>query len=74
MEQDPGFKQLIPYVIFRHLVDDGETWLFQYTRGTGQGEQRLHRKRSVGVGDTSRQKMRGKPTTPIPMRRDCGEN
>ena len=50
MEQDPGFKQLIPYVIFRHRDDLGETWLFQYTRGTGQGEQRLHRKRSIGIG------------------------
>ena len=24
--------------------------MFQYTRGTGQGEGRLHRKRSVGIG------------------------
>ena len=50
MEQDPGFKQLIPYVIFRYCNDQGRTSLFQYTRGTGQGEQRLHRKRSIGVG------------------------
>lgn len=50
MEQDPGFKQLIPYVIFRYCDDQGRTSLFQYTRGTGQGEQRLHRKRSIGVG------------------------
>lgn len=50
VEVDPGFKQLIPYVIFRHRDPrHGET-VFQYTRGTGQGEGRLHRKRSVGIG------------------------
>jgi predicted NUDIX family phosphoesterase len=50
VEQDPGFKQLIPYMIF--VYDDGRSGLqvFQYTRGTGQGEGRLHRKRSVGIG------------------------
>ena len=50
MEQDPSFKQLIPYVIFRHRDAAGRTLLFQYTRGKGQGEARLHAKRSVGVG------------------------
>ena len=50
MEQDPSFKQLIPYVIFRHTDAAGQPRLFQYTRGQGQGEQRLHRKRSVGIG------------------------
>lgn len=50
MEEDPCFKQLIPYVIFRYRDGDGKTLIFQYTRGTGQGEQRLHRKRSVGIG------------------------
>ena len=50
VEQDPGFKQLIPYVIFRHRDEDGTQSVFQYTRGTGQGEGRLHRKRSVGIG------------------------
>ena len=50
MEQDPSFKQLIPYVIFRYKTDDGETELFQYTRGGGQGERRLHQKRSIGIG------------------------
>lgn len=50
VEQDPGYKQLIPYLIFRHCDSDGRPWLFQYTRGTGQGEGRLHRKRSVGIG------------------------
>ena len=50
MEKDPGFKQLIPYVIFRYTEADGSVLLFQYTRGKGQGESRLHRKRSVGIG------------------------
>ena len=49
METDPSFKQLIPYVIFRHL-NDGEQSVFQYTRGKGQGEKRLHAKRSIGIG------------------------
>jgi predicted NUDIX family phosphoesterase len=50
VEQDPGFKQLIPYVIFRYRDQDGRDTVFQYTRGTGQGEGRLHRKHSVGIG------------------------
>lgn len=49
MEQDPSFKQLIPYVIFQH-EGPGGLELFQYTRGSGQGESRLHAKRSIGVG------------------------
>ncbi len=50
MEQDPSFKQLIPYVIFRYTDPSGAVSLFQYTRGSGQGEKRLHAKRSVGIG------------------------
>ena len=50
VEHDPSFKQLIPYVIFRHRDADGRASLFQYTRGKGQGEARLHSKRSVGIG------------------------
>jgi predicted NUDIX family phosphoesterase len=50
METDPSFKQLIPYVVFRHAAPGQEPRLFCYTRGTGQGEGRLHRKRSIGVG------------------------
>lgn len=45
MENDPDFKQLIPYCIFKC----GDL-LFNYTRGKGQGESRLHTKRSIGVG------------------------
>lgn len=50
VEVDPSFKQLIPYVIFQHHDDSGRPTVFQYTRGTGQGEGRLHKKRSVGIG------------------------
>ena len=50
MEQDPGYKQLIPYVIFSYTDQRGREHLFRYTRGTGQGEQRLHSKRSIGIG------------------------
>jgi len=50
VEQDPNFKQLIPYVIFRHADSEGRLAVFQYTRGKGMGEGRLHSKRSVGVG------------------------
>ncbi len=50
VEQDPSFKQLIPYVIFRHCDQGGRETVFQYTRGAGMGEGRLHRKRSVGIG------------------------
>ena len=45
MEEDPSFKQLIPYCIFRW---GGQ--IFTYRRGTEQGEARLHAKRSIGVG------------------------
>lgn len=44
-EQDPSYKQLIPYCIFRC---NGE--IFFYKRGNSQGEGRLHSKRSIGVG------------------------
>lgn len=50
MEEDPSYKQLIPYVLFRWTDDDGQVQLFQYQRGSGMGERRLHAKRSVGVG------------------------
>jgi predicted NUDIX family phosphoesterase len=44
-EEDPSYKQLIPYCVFR-CGDDA----FFYTRGSAQGEGRLHAKRSIGVG------------------------
>jgi len=45
VEENPSFKQLIPYVIFRC----GDA-VFCYTRGKTQGEARLHWLRSLGVG------------------------
>ncbi len=45
VEDDPGYKQIIPYVVFR-CADR----IFCYTRGKSQGEARLHRLRSLGVG------------------------
>lgn len=45
VEDDPSLKQIIPYVVFRC----GRS-VFCYTRGTSQGEARLHRLRSLGVG------------------------
>ncbi len=45
MEQDPSYKQLIPYCVFEC---DGQ--IFGYKRGNDQGEARLHAKRSIGVG------------------------
>jgi predicted NUDIX family phosphoesterase len=50
MEQDPSYKQLIPYCLFRYTDESGKQSVFQYTRGSGQGESRLHNKRSVGIG------------------------
>ncbi len=50
MESDPSFKQLIPYVLFRWTDANGAPHLFEYQRGAGMGERRLHAKRSVGVG------------------------
>lgn len=45
VEDDPTYKQIIPYVIFR-----SQGRVFCYTRGKSQGESRLHRLRSIGVG------------------------
>ena len=45
VEDDPGYKQIIPYVVFR-CADA----VFCYLRGKSQGEARLHRLRSLGVG------------------------
>jgi predicted NUDIX family phosphoesterase len=50
MEDDPSFKQLIPYALFRWVDASGTPHLFEYQRGSGQGERRLHARRSVGVG------------------------
>lgn len=50
VENDPSYKQLIPYVLFRHSDEAGCVTIFQYTRGMRQDESRLRGKRSVGIG------------------------
>ena len=45
VEDDPSFKQIIPYVIFR-----SNGLVFTYVRGKRGGELRLRRLRSLGVG------------------------
>ena len=45
VEQDPSYKQLIPYCIFRY-----RDTVFHYRRGDGSGEGRLLAKRSIGIG------------------------
>ncbi len=45
VEEDPSYKQLIPYCIFRH-----EGKVFYYERGSAGGEARLKTKRSIGIG------------------------
>jgi len=48
-EQNPAYKQIIPYVVF--MIPQGDSFaVFQYQRGKGGGEQRLHAKRSIGFG------------------------
>ncbi|MEX1118172.1 MAG: hypothetical protein WEB60_05190 [Terrimicrobiaceae bacterium] len=44
-EEDPSFKQLIPYAVFVH---DGK--ILHYVRGGSSGEKRLVAKGSVGIG------------------------
>lgn len=44
-EQDPGFKQIIPYAVI--LLGKS---VFVYERPTSGGEERLHNKLSVGLG------------------------
>lgn len=50
VEEDPSFKQLIPYCVLSCRGDDGGIRYFAYTRGGGQSEARLRAKRSVGIG------------------------
>src|SRR3954468_20424210 len=45
MEQDPSFKQLIPYAVLKWRDQ-----VFAYRRGHGGGEARLRALRSIGVG------------------------
>lgn len=44
-ENDPSWKQLIPYVVLKYRDQ-----VFHYTRGQGTNEKRLRALRSVGIG------------------------
>lgn len=70
MENDPSFKQLIPYCLFRF----GDQ-LFHYKRGKLQGEGRLHSKRSIGVGGhiSSEDQNRASSVYLEAMHREIGE-
>jgi len=50
VEDDPSFKQLIPYCVLAWKAAAGGPRYFAYTRGGGQSEARLRAKRSVGIG------------------------
>ena len=70
VEEDPSFKQLIPYCIFRH---NGK--VFHYSRGKEQGEGRLHSKRSIGIGGhiSADDQHSGSNVYQIAMRREIEE-
>lgn len=73
VEEDPSYKQLIPYAILQTDVD-GQPSLFQYTRGSGQGEKRLHAKRSLGIGGhISREDAQGDDLYRSGMQRELSE-
>jgi predicted NUDIX family phosphoesterase len=50
VEDDPSFKQLIPYCVLSWRGAEGRPHYFAYTRGGGQSEARLRARRSVGIG------------------------
>lgn len=50
VEDDPGFKQLIPYIVLRWVSPTGQEFVFEYARAAQQTEARLRAKRSIGIG------------------------
>ncbi len=73
VEEDPTFKQLIPYCILQY-GDGQDRRVFQYTRGSGQGEKRLHAKRSIGIGGhISREDATGEDLYRSGMERELSE-
>ena len=76
VEDDPSFKQLIPYCVLAWRAADGSPRYFAYTRGGGQSEARLRAKRSVGIGGhiSSTDGEHGDDTSyEAGMRREIGE-
>lgn len=73
VEEDPSFKQLIPYCILQ-AGSGSDRQVFQYTRGSGQGEKRLHAKRSIGIGGhISREDAAGEDLYRSGMQRELSE-
>ncbi|MFO0891538.1 MAG: phosphoesterase [Isosphaeraceae bacterium] len=72
VEDDPSLKQIIPYVVLR--CRDA---VFCYRRGKSQGEARLHRLRSLGVGghvaESDAEGRRGFDAYAMAMRRELEE-
>lgn len=72
VEDDPSLKQIIPYVVLR--CRDA---VFCYKRGKSQGEARLHRLRSLGVGghvsEADAEGRRGLDAYEAAMRRELDE-
>ncbi|HWL07636.1 MAG TPA: phosphoesterase [Planctomicrobium sp.] len=70
VEEDPSFKQLIPYCVFRC---NGQ--VFYYTRGKETGEGRLHSKRSIGIGGhiSAEDQFSGSNVYQVAMRREIEE-
>ena len=68
-ENDPGFKQIIPYVTVRH----GSLWLL-FRRKTTQTETRLHNMYSLGLGGHINDECRDSPNPIISgLYRELGE-
>lgn len=70
VEEDPSYKQLIPYCIFMHAGQ-----VFHYRRGKAGGEGRLHSKRSIGIGGhiSSTDRMHGDRRYNEAMHREISE-
>ena len=72
VENNPSFKQIIPYIVLR----SGDA-VFCYKRGTSQGEARLHRLRSLGVGghvaESDAEGQRGYGAYDMAMKRELDE-
>lgn len=55
MEQEPRYKQIIPYLIFSHTDTKGQQRLFLMQRTAVASETRLRNKYSLGIGGHIRQ-------------------
>jgi predicted NUDIX family phosphoesterase len=67
-EQDPTFKQLIPYVVVRHAER-----VFLMERTDAGGDPRLHRKASIGVGGHLNPVDEGEDPLMVGLRREWAE-